>query len=182
MKKLIASLTLFVASTTLAFAMMSPAPYIGAGVGIHVNTGTDSSVLPGFRGSPLSLVAGYGGSMSDCYYLAGELNAVLLTGSLSGDGLLKSTYSYGFSVLPGYYLGLRTFSFLRMGVVRTRFSTAGESSTGGLMGLGMQTGITQNLDVRGEYDFVAYSAFNTYAGSVAPRQDGAMLSLVYKFD
>lgn len=177
-------------AVTAGVAMANPAPYIGAGLGITANTSTNSSayMTSAFRGSPLSVLAGYGGTVNDWYYLAAEVNATLLTSSLSGTGTLKSSYGYGVSVLPGYMLSDHTVAFLRAGIVRTQFSDLDKYSTGGQLGLGLQTSLTQNLDVRGEYDFTAYSAMNTsvktggWVNSIAPRSDTTTLSLVYKFD
>lgn len=171
-------------------AMANPAPYIGAGLGITANTSTNSSayMTSAFRGAPLSVLAGYGGTVNDWYFVAAEVNATLLTSSLSGTGMLKSSYGYGISVLPGYMLSDHTAAFLRAGLVRTHFSNLDKYSTGGQLGLGLQTSVTQNLDVRGEYDFTAYSAVNTAAktggwiNSIAPRSDTTTLSFIYKFD
>ncbi len=179
-KQLAFASAILVAATGVAMA--NPAPYVGASLGVNINTPTDSSSIGGFRGAPVSLLAGYGGTMNDCFYLAGELNAVLLTSTMSGGGLLKSTYGYGISILPGYMLSDHTVAFARVGMVRTKFSTIDKYSNGGQVGLGVQTSVTQNLDVRGEYDFTAYSAMSTYAGSIAPRSDATTLSLIYKFD
>lgn len=177
-------------ASTAGVAMANPAPYVGAGLGVTANTSTNSSayLTSAFRGAPLSVLAGYGGAVNDWYYAAAEVNASLLTGSLSGTGMLKSSYGYGISVLPGYMLNDHTVAFLRAGLVRTHFSNLDKYSTGGQLGLGLQTSVTQHLDVRGEYDFTAYSAVNTAAktggwiNSIAPRSDTTTLSLVYKFD
>lgn len=164
-------------------AMANPAPYVGASLGVNLNSPTDSSSFTSsFRGAPIGVLAGYGGSINDYYYLAGELDATLLTSTMSGNGLLKSTYGYGVSVLPGVMLSEHTVAFARVGLVRTQFSNIEKYATGGQVGLGLQTNVTQNLDVRAAYDFTAYNAMNTYAGSIAPRSDVTTLSLVYKFD
>lgn len=182
MIKKITSIAAVLAVTT-GVAMASPAPYVGAGLGIVANTANDTNaMIGGFRGAPLSLLAGYGGLISDAYTLAGEVNATLLTGTLSGRNTLKTSYGYGISILPGYMLSDTTQAFLRAGFVRAEFSQNDNYVSGGQLGLGLQTAVMQHVDVRGEYDFTAYRSFRTMGSSVAPRQDAATLSLIYKFD
>jgi opacity protein-like surface antigen len=73
--------------------------------------------------------------------------------------------------------------YARFGVIRSRFMPKGASNntiTGGQFGLGLQTSLMQNWDIRGEYTYSAYSSLTGVAGN--PRTDQATLSLVYKFD
>ena len=50
---------------------------------------------------------------------------------------------------------------------------------GAQFGLGLQTSVTQNMDVRGEYAYTDYAN----VGSVrSPRADEYTLGLVYKID
>ena len=173
------------AATALMFAMgvsmASTAPYIGASVGV-VNNSTDSGSVKGqagvFRGMPFSVFAGYAGLNDQGLYLAGELNGTVGTGEFSNANGLKTTYGYGVSLVPGLMLNQHTLAFARAGVVRARFSSVGSTATGGQFGLGLQTSLTQNLDVRGEYDFTAFQSVSTVG---APRQDAFNVGLVYKF-
>lgn len=181
LKKFLLASSVLAITTGVAFA--NPAPYIGAGLGIITNT-TNTNHFSGyntasnFRGLPFNLYAGYGGVISQNFYLAGEILATVGTINLDNTyGTVRSSYSYGVSILPGLMLSDHTLAFARLGVVRTHFNSI--KRVGGQVGLGLQTSVTQNIDVRGEYDYTAYSSFN---GANKPRSDAANLSLIYKFD
>lgn len=179
-------------------AMASPAPYVGAGLGIVTNTSsfTATGTVPGaagkntqigqtanFRGVPLNVFLGFGGIINQNLYLAGELGGTIATGEISSNGGLKTSYGYSASLLPGAMLSDHTMAFVRAGVVRTHFSNANDTQTGAQLGLGLQSSVMQNVDIRGEYDFTAYGSFNNKYGRVsAPRSDAFNLGLVYKFD
>jgi opacity protein-like surface antigen len=186
-KKVILSTAILASS--VSFAMNAPAPYIGAGLGIVTNTsdikGSGSSAVGNYRGVPFNVFAGYGGVINQNFYLAGELSATLGTADIQDNGL-KTSYGYGVSVLPGMMLSDHTLAFARAGIVRAHLPKQRSDSTGGELGLGLQTSLTQCIDLRGEYDFVAYRSVNgitsgsTY--SVSPRSDQVNLGLIYKFD
>jgi opacity protein-like surface antigen len=176
LKKVLLASAVLVAATNVVLA--NPVPYIGAGVGVATNTSSTAN----FRGAPVSLLAGYGGIIAQSFYLAGELTGIVATGDISDNGPLKTTYGFGLSMVPGVMLSDRTLGFARAGFVRTRFSQASTSQTGGQFGLGLQTSLTQSVDLRGEYDYTAYSSFNNNGVSNSPRTDAATLSLIYKFN
>lgn len=191
-KKIILASTILAATVGVASAA-APAPYVGGSIGVTNNTvnvsnsfvGINNQTFGAYRGVPFSLFAGYGGVMSESYYLAGELTGTFATASISDNNDLKTSYGLGLSVLPGLMLNDNTLAFARVGVVRSHFTDSDVGNrTGGQFGLGLQTSLTQNLDVRGEYDFVAYKSFNVGAGalrtSLAPRADQFTLGLVYK--
>jgi opacity protein-like surface antigen len=177
LKRLLITSAAFALSTSLAFA--NGAPYFGASVSEITNT-TDSQNR-NFRGLPFNINFGYGGLLSPNLYLGGEFFGTLGTATFNDNGL-KTTYGYGASLLPGIMLSDHTMTYARAGVVRSRFtpsSAANHNVNGGQLGLGMQIGLSQNLDMRGEYTYTAYQSFS---GISAPRQDQFSLGLVYKFD
>ena len=178
MKKILMTAAL---ASVVNVAAASSAPYVGASLGI-VNNSTSSGVVNGaagvFRGLPFNVFAGYGGLLDQGFYLAGELTGTLGTGEISNANGLKTTYGYGASIIPGVQLSDHTLAFARAGVVRSRFSSVNAMSTGGQVGLGLQTSLTQNVDLRGEYDFTAYRSVSTVG---APRSDAFTVGLVYKF-
>jgi opacity protein-like surface antigen len=189
-KFLLASSVLAIISSAV---IASPAPYIGAELGVVTNTSSKVAVSkvgkfvasqPGnYRGVPFSVFAGFGGVVNQNFYLAGELNGTLGTGDFTNNNGMKTSYGYGASVIPGIMVSDHTLAYARAGIVRTRFSNANSLETGGRFGLGMQTSVMQNIDVRGEYDFTAYGAFNNKIAKVAaPRSDAFNLGLIYKFD
>lgn len=166
------------ATAVLASSVSFAAPYIGGSVGVRTNT--SASGLD-FRGMPFSLFLGYGGIINQNLYLGGELFGTVGTLSLENNGL-QSTYGYGLSILPGIMFSDHTMGYLRAGVIRTQFKPTGVSDstrTGGQLGLGLQTSLTQNMDLRLEYD---YSAFKSFSGVTNPRSDEFDLGLIYKFE
>jgi len=183
-KKILLSLSMLAATAGVVLAA-GPAPYVGAGLGVTTNT-TNNGMFGSYRGVPFNVLAGYGGVISDSFYLAGELNGTVANAELNNNGVVKTTYSYGASILPGVMLSDHTVAFARAGIVRSRFSDLSKNQTGGQFGLGLQTGLTQNVDLRGEYDFSAYRSvsqkFAGYNFSSSPRQDAFNLSLIYKFE
>lgn len=181
-----------IAAATTGMAVANTAPYVGASVGVITNTNNvkvNGSNFTGgaYRGIPVNVFAGYGGVISQSFYLAGELFGTVGTANISDNTQMKTSYGYGASIIPGLMLSDRTLAFARAGVVRSRFPNNSDSQTGGQFGLGMQTSLTQNVDLRGEYDFTAYQAKNYNLGggttsSVAPRADQFTVGLVYKFE
>jgi opacity protein-like surface antigen len=173
---------LFVVTALMSVVNVAAAnsyPYVGVGTGLVNNSNGQSPHIGDFRGLPFNVFLGFANLTAEGLYLAGELNGTLATGEFTNNQGLKSSYGYGASILPGMLLSEHTLAFARAGVVRTRFSDASSMSTGGQLGLGLQTSLTQNLDIRGEYDFTAYSSVSKVG---APRQDAFMAGLVYKFN
>ncbi len=177
LKKILIASAALALSSSLSFA--SGIPYIGASIGEVTNT--TSTLNRNYRGMPFMLNLGYGALISQNLYLAGELFGTLGTLTFDDNGL-KSTYGYGASILPGIMIGEHTMTYARLGLVRSRFTPSSSSNrnvNGGQLGLGLQVGLTQNVDLRGEYVFTAYQSFS---GISTPRQDQFNLGLVYKFD
>lgn len=154
-------------------------PYIGASTGLVNNSGAQWPHTGDFRGIPVNVFLGFANLTAQGMYLAGELTGTLGTGEATSNLGVKSSYGYGASILPGVLLSEHTLAFARAGVVRSRFSSASSMSTGGQLGVGLQTSLTQSLDVRGEYDYTSYSSVSKVG---SPRQDAFMAGLVYKFN
>lgn len=192
LKKILMTSALF-ALINIAYA--DPAPYVGGSSGIVNNT---SSVKidtfnyhyfgGSYRGVPFNLFIGYGGAFSNCFYLAGELFGTLGTADLTDKNGLKTSYGYGVAVVPGLMLSDHTLAYTRLGILRANFSKPSIMKMGGQFGLGLQTTLTQNIDVRFEYDYVAYGSINDSANSffsnsnVNPRSDQFTVGIIYKFD
>ena len=193
-KFLLASAVLTATSTGVAVA--SPAPYVGASLGIVNNyndkanfNGQNLTLSTSTRGAPFSVFAGYGGVLDQNFYLAGEVFGTVGTASISDNKFLRTSYGYGASILPGVMLSDHTLAFARVGVVKSHFSDSSlnTNATGGQFGLGLQTSLTQNVSLRGEYDFTAYrkiSDSDIYgnSASIHPRSDAFNVGLVYSFD
>ncbi|HSW69986.1 MAG TPA: outer membrane beta-barrel protein [Gammaproteobacteria bacterium] len=175
-KKLFVASAVFITSSSFALAAAG-APYLGASLGVVDNTSTNNN----FRGMPLTVSAGYGATVSQSLYLAGELFGVIGTANLDNNammGSVKTTYGYGASFIPGVMLSDHTMTYARVGVVKSRFTNFNKTVTGGQLGLGLQTSITQNWDLRGEYDYTAYNKFS----GISTKADAFNMGLVYKFE
>lgn len=171
-KKTVIAAAIVLASSSIAIA--SSAPYMGAAIGIQDNTGAGYSRL-----MPANIFAGYGATIGQNVYLAGEVFAVPATFAFKNTGLTRTTYGYGASIIPGLMLSDRTMGYVRGGIVKSRFNNASESVTGGQLGLGLQTSMTQNVDLRGEY---VYTAYRSVGAVSSPKADQANLGLIYKFE
>lgn len=177
-KILIASAIL---SATSGIALATPAPYVGASLGFQTNTASKvDTVAANYTGFPVNLFAGYGGVVSQSFYLAGELTGTVGTfSSSSTNNSIRTTYGFGASLIPGVMMSDRTLSFARFGAVRTRFNNKNTTVTGGQVGLGMQTSLTQNIALRGEYDYTMYRSFSNVS---KPHAGEASVGVVYSFE
>lgn len=160
-------------------ALAGMGPYLGGSINLNDNFSSQSS----FRGLSGALLGGFGGTVSDDFYLAGELfgeyGSVVLDNNVGfGSPSLRTTYSYGLSMLPGLMLSNRTMSYLRFGLLKTNFIGIGTTATGGQIGFGIQTSLTQDWDLRGEYDYVGYQKIR----GISPSTDQFKLGFIYKFN
>lgn len=162
-------------------------PYVGVSVGPRSNMTGSPTAFRGFTGT---LSAGYGALVNPVFYLAGEIfgsgtakiKSYKTATNANGTGLIgsKSSWDYGISIIPGYMITDHVLGYLRAGVVRTRFNDTGISSTetGAQVGVGMQTNVYQNWDVRGEY---VYSQYGRVSSIGKVQSDQVNVGLVYKF-
>jgi len=168
---------LLVASAILAMTShvaMAGVPYVGASMGVVATTSGSGN----FRGLPITVSGGYGSLINPNVYLGGEIFGVLTTVNFDNNAQpsLKTTYGYGISFIPGLMLSEHTMTYARLGVVRSRFTNYDKNVTGGQAGVGIQTSVTQNVDLRGEYDYTKYTNFSNV------KSDGFNLGLVYKIE
>jgi opacity protein-like surface antigen len=167
LKKLFIASALLAVSTQLAFAT-SGAPYVGASVGQKTNTAT----YVNFRGVPVDIFVGYGAIIGEGLYIGGEVLANVTTAEVTDNGFL-----------PGLLISDHTMAYLRLGILRQHFSPSGlkaNTVSAGQLGIGLQTNLMQNWDLRGEYDYDAYGSLSGIAGN--PRGDEFDMALLYKFD
>ncbi len=198
-KKIVIASAILATSSSIAFA--DAAPYVGASLGLNstnyklndalsTNTNFNSSGLNG------GVYAGYGATLSNNFYLGGEAllkarsfstSTKLINGGTT-NAKLTSSYSYGVSVLPGYKFTDTLLGYVRAGVVKTRFKLAQDnlgsktdSLTGGQLGLGLQTELVKNVNLRGEFVHTRYSSFKAFGSSVKPRNNEIDFGLGYSF-
>lgn len=175
-KKLLVASAVLAASSTVAFAA---APYVGASMGIKDNTSSHAN----YRGFDTNLSLGYGGVVSQNFYLAAEafvvpFDATITNNNGHGDSI-RTSYGYGLSIIPGLMLTDHTMGYARVGAIGSRFTTPGQTAAGGQLGLGMQTSLTPCVDLRGEY---VYTSYRSVSGIHSPKSDQFNLGLVYKFE
>lgn len=162
-------------------------PYVGLSVGPKVIFTGAPAVYHGFEGT---LSAGYAAMMNPMFYLAGELfvqdSAKFKNYTAPGAGSVRTRWGWGASILPGYMVNDHALAFLRLGVVDTRFSSSHSSHHssnnngrwGGQIGLGGQTNICGNWDLRGE---TVYSQYKRVSHVGRPRGYNFNVGIVYKF-
>lgn len=176
LKKLFIVSSLLAATTSVAFA--NGAPYVGVSTGIVINT----SQFENYRGMPGTIFLGYGADLGQGFYLAGEVTGTIGTATVTDNGL-KSTYNYGISILPGILISDHTMGYGRLGALRNRFTPSGANATtitSCALGVGLQTSLTQNWDLRGEYTYLINKSISGIGGT--PHTDETTLGLLYKFD
>lgn len=173
-------IALFILTPIVAYA----SPYMGLSMGVNVNTsdevGMFNASAANYRGIPLTLSGGYGIDLRGPFYIAGELFITPTTGELSSSrgNYLKTTYGYGLAFIPGVQLSEHTVGYARLGLVRTHYESQNADVNGAQFGLGLQTSVTQNWDVRGEYAVTAYDNFKEVSSL---RSDQFNLGVVYRF-
>ena len=153
--------------------------YIGPTLFVRDTMATHSSV----RELAARMSLGYGDFVAPSFYLAGEIfgmpGSMLLRSNTSSGIGVRNTYSYGISLLPGTAITDSVMGYLRMGLIETRFTSASTTRAGGQIGLGLQTGLTSNWDMRMEY---IYSMYGSITNIGSPKGDWIGLGLTYKLD
>lgn len=164
-------------AATLSANMYAANLYLGPTLFVITNTSTTSN----YRGLQPRMSLGYA-QMIDDFYMAGEIFATPATATLTdnhpdGEVSVRSTRSFGVSLLPGGMITEHVLAFARIGVLSTQFPSPNSSRTAGQVGVGLQTSLTPYWDLRAEYDYIAYKT-GTGIGSVKSDQVG--VGLVYK--
>lgn len=159
-------------------------PYLGFSLGGRTSY---TSYPVAYKGIEGTLIAGFGALFNSGFYIAEEV--------FLGDGFqvqnyndsaesAKSSWSIGLSVLPGYLILDNLIGYLRLGVVKTHFSSDG-SNNGGQVGLGFEAALTETWDLRGEYIYSFYESSQgctTEPGELGSvKSDQFNVGLIYKF-
>ena len=177
MKKLSLISSLLIAS--VSSGAMAGTFYLGPSLFYQYNSASHSS----FSGLHPKLTLGYASLMGD-YLLAGELFAIPFTAQLSSsinhNGIsAKTSNGFGISFLPGMRITDSVLGYLRIGVISSEFTSPNTRKTGGQLGIGFATPISNSWDLRLDYIFTAYQSINQL-GSVKANELG--IGAVYKFD
>jgi outer membrane immunogenic protein len=202
MFKKIAVATILLASSQVTLANISGTPYIGASVGVNhqlFQEKVDSYKANfGGTGGIINIFGGYGARVNKNIYLGGEIFANTTTGVVTASEVmddaaslkLRTKYSYGASLIPGLMLSENTMLYGRLGVVKTKFNEKAQipgvpslsennTVTGGQFGLGLQTKVTQKMDLRGEYIYTDYNSFHSLDSKVNASSGQANIGIVY---
>lgn len=155
-------------------------PYIGLSIGGRNNYAGTPAVFKGLDGI---LSVGYGAMLNPSWYLAGELYGMGTANLKDMNNLppvasTKSSWSWGGSVIPGFMVNDSVLAFLRVGGQSTRFNGAGATKGGWHVGLGGQTNVYENWDIRGEY---IYESYGSVANVGKISSDRFVAGVVYKF-
>src|SRR5579862_2281150 len=87
-----------------------------------------------YQGLSPRLTVGYGGMTNNVLYLAAEIFGTAVTASLKNHpapaGSLRTSYSYGASLLPGYLLDDVWMLYARLGYITSRFVNVSKTKAG----------------------------------------------------
>lgn len=183
--------------------MYKTGPYVGISAGPQFNFSGLPTIYNTFEGT---VSAGFGHVWENRLYLAGEIFGAdgkkLKSYPASNSGYtIQSNWSAGVDILPGYMISDTVLGYLRLGWVQTDFNLAtgtqgqatfaAASTKGGIsnprhvstnawqVGLGAQTNLYKNLDVRAEYIFSLYDNLSLIG---KPQVSQINVGLLYQFD
>jgi opacity protein-like surface antigen len=149
--------------------------YFGPGISLQDTYAEDSSVHsvnPKFS-------FGYGHHFREFWYLGTEANGSFGMLSLQSDGEnLKTSNTFGLSILPGIQFTPDVLAFTRFGLVNSYFDQPEKRSTGGQLGLGIETHFTKSWEIRGEY---TYSEYPDMGNIGSPKSSAFNLGFIHKF-
>lgn len=199
-----------------ATPMLMDGFYVGAQAGYQTaNMGENISITSGTVNANPSvavngwlggLFLGYGTTWNNLYYLGGEIFGNYADSSQGWDATLNTTNygsnaemnsSYGLALLPGLKLTDTTLTYIRLGYTWANFkysetasgigSASNSNTEGGFTyGVGMETLITGNWSLRGEYTYTNYNNFSTSmnatsSSSINPSASQYTLGVIYHF-
>lgn len=125
--------------------------------------------------------AGFG-TVRDYMYFAGEIfvgpKSIRIKDDSTASGSLKTSYSYGASILPGIMFDDTILGYARLGFITTHFEDANATKTGYQVGLGAQTDLTETWSIRAEYD---HSVYRSISGLGTPKADQWSVGFLHHF-
>ncbi len=160
-KKTMLSSLIFVCASSTIYAKSSS--YVGGGLGVG-----GYSQVSGINGANVNLFAGKGRFLDkeEKLYIGGELGA-----NFHYHPSQTNTFGLDVSILPGLMVTESTMLYARLGIAGD-YGPKEFISFGTVLGVGVQTKVAKNWDVRTEY--------TSFAGGNRGSELG--LGLVYKFD
>ena len=163
-KKALLASVIMAANSTMALAAT---PYVGGSLGVtNLAIYSSGKVQAGAIGK---LFGGYGSTfgVNNNIYLGGELNIDLAHYPYYSG----TTYGLGASFIPGVMVTKYTMIYGRIGIEANRNTHSSITRIGNQLGLGLQTSLSKNWDIRGEYVRTSTMSSNNQLN----------LGLVYKF-
>ena len=167
-KKMLLTSIIIAASLTAALAAT---PYVGGSLGVaDLGIHNGGNVQAGAIGK---LFGGYGSTfgVNENIYLGAELN-IDLAHYPHNTG---ATYGLGASFIPGVMITKYTMIYGRIGLETNHNTHSSIMYFGNQLGLGLQTNLAKNWDIRGEY--IRYSNVSNNTSSNSQLN----LGLLYKF-
>jgi len=136
-KKILVSTVILAVSSNIAFA--NEGSYVGAGFGIGSQAG-------------INIFAGYGERLKINPHL--YIGSELFLHNLSYSRVHNINHAIGASLIPGVLLTPFTMVYTRVGIERLHNGASHYSKNGAQLGLGLQTSVAKNWDVRTEYVYL----------------------------
>lgn len=170
----------------------STGPYVGLSAGPLINMVGLPAFYTGFSGTGS---VGYSRLFHQHLYLSGEIfgsdNGEILNRpnmnnnfSMFLNGNIRSSWSYGVNLIPGIMINDRLLGYVRGGFIRQQFNKViqqsnktGISRNGWNVGIGGQSQLYRNIDLRLEYVLSRYQRIGGYF----PATNQVNLGFVYKF-
>jgi opacity protein-like surface antigen len=152
--------------------------YLGPTLLIENNNADNGS---SYRGISPKITVGYGDYVSPSYYLAGELFGIFGNVKISDNHeefSVKTSRGFGASFVPGVMINESTELYARIGLISTTFTDPDKNATGGQLGVGLQTRLTETWDIRAEY---TYTAYRDVGDIHSPQSDTFGIGFIHKF-
>jgi opacity protein-like surface antigen len=168
------------ASATLCDQFCHGRGYIGPTLMVQEISANQAS----FRSLHGRLSLGYA-DWSNRNYLGAELFYIPFNMTLSdirGNAnapTAKASNSFGASLLPGTLIYKQILGFLRLGLITSRFVAPNSMKLGGQLGFGLQTHLTRQFALRGEY---IYTGYGSVAKIGTPHSNEFGLGFIYFFE
>ncbi len=168
------------ASATLCDQFCHGKVYIGPTLLVQDISANQAS----FRGLHGRASLGYA-DWSNKYYFAGELFYIPATMTLSdirgnaNGPTAKASNSFGASLLPGTLIYKQILGYLRLGLISSRFVAPNSMKLGAQLGLGLQTRLTSQIALRGEYIYTGYGSVSQIG---TPNSNEFGVGFIYFFE
>lgn len=175
-KKILFTSALFIGNLSSVFAGSF---YLGPALNFESLRSNNNIRYEGLRAMAMG---GYSVWVRDWLYLAAEVFGgpkPLDINNVPRHGLsLKTSYSYGGSLIPGIFLDDQIMPYARIGYLSTKFENPSTKKSAYQLGVGLEAKVIDCWSIRGEYDYVKYK---NISGIGQVRTDEFNLAAIYRF-